>query len=415
MARQAAGNKRAQSKSALGFILAVILLDTIGFGIIAPVLPELIRQLNGGTNADAAEMAGYLMLSFAVAQFICAPIIGSLSDRFGRRPVLLASLAAFGLDYLVMGFAPTLFWLFIGRIVAGIAGGSYVTANAYIADIATEDNKARLFGYVGAAWGTGFIIGPMLGGIIGAEFGVRAPFFAASALALTTFVFGFLVVPETLKAENRRPFTWARAHTFGAILHMRAYPVVFGLLFVHFLFMIAHDVNPSVWSYYTIEKFNWTAQDIGYSLAAVGVCSIAINAGLVGPAVRVLGNERTALVGMALAFGGMLMAATANSSWEMVVAIPFICMMGLASPPLRAIMSDAVPPDTQGELQGAVSSVSSLVMIIAPVMLTQIFYQFSKPGAEIYFPGAPYLLAGILMAMALFACVGLFRRVRAAA
>ncbi|MGB1087363.1 MAG: MFS transporter [Alphaproteobacteria bacterium] len=257
-------------KRALFFIMAVIFLDTVGFGIIAPVLPQLIADLNGSGISDAARIGGWLMVSYALVQFIFAPIIGNLSDRFGRRPVLLFSLLAFGIDYIFMGFAPTLMWLFVGRIIAGIAGGSYVTANAYIADISDDEVKARNFGYIGAAWGLGFIVGPMIGGILGGELGVRAPFFAAAGLVFATLIFGFFALPESLPPKDRRAFSWGRANTFGALLQIRHYPIVVGLLVAMFFYMIAHDANPSVWSYYTPGgKIFWGGEN---RLAGPGTC-----------------------------------------------------------------------------------------------------------------------------------------------
>ncbi len=403
------------SPHALWFIMAVIFLDTLGFGIIGPILPQLIQDVSGEPLSNAAAIGGYLMVSYALAQFIFAPIIGNLSDRFGRRPVLLASIIAFGIDYIFMGFAPTLLWLFIGRIVAGIAGGSYVTANAYIADISDDAVKARNFGYVGAAWGLGFIIGPTLGGLIGGEFGVRAPFFVAAGLAVGTAIFGFFMVPESLPKQDRRPFNWARANTLGALAQVRHYPIVVGLLVAVFFYMIAHDANPSIWAYYTIEKFDWSPQMIGYSMAVVGICSIIINAGLVGPAVKHLGEAKTALLGLALAATGFLIAGTAVNSTVMLLSIFPICMMGLAMPALRAIMSNAVQQNAQGELQGAIAALMSLTMIIAPFIMTQLFARFTGPDAPFYFPGVSYVLAASLMMVAFFICAILFRRVRAAA
>lgn len=402
-------------KRALFFIMAVIFLDTVGFGIIAPVLPQLIANLNGSSISEAARIGGWLMVSYALVQFIFAPIIGNLSDRFGRRPVLLFSLLAFGIDYIFMGFAPTLFWLFVGRIIAGIAGGSYVTANAYIADISDDDVKARNFGYIGAAWGLGFIVGPMIGGILGGEIGVRAPFFAAAGLVFATLIFGFFVVPESLPQKDRRAFSWGRANTFGALLQIRHYPIVVGLLIAMFFYMIAHDANPSVWSYYTIEKFDWSPQMIGYSLGVVGICSVIINAGLVGPAVKYLGEANTALLGLALAATGFFIAGTAINGTVMMLAIFPICMMGLAGPAMRAIMSNAVPENAQGELQGATAAMMSLTMIIAPFIMTQLFAYYTAPGAPIYFPGVSYVLASVLMVVTFILCALLFRRVRAAA
>jgi DHA1 family tetracycline resistance protein-like MFS transporter len=268
----------AARKRATIFILITILLDTIGFGIIAPVMPELIMELTGEGIGQAARYGGWLLFIYAVMQLFFAPILGNLSDRFGRRPVLLCSLTAFGLDYILMGMAPTLTWLFVGRALAGVFGATHATANAYVADITAPDQRAKSFGLIGATWGIGFMIGPVVGGLLG-EYGPRVPFFAAAGLALLNVVYGSIVLTESLSEENRRPFAWKRANPIGAIHQMRRYPVVIGLFFAVVFYQIAHDANPSTWSFYTMLKFGWSERDIGLSMGAVGLMMAIVQGG----------------------------------------------------------------------------------------------------------------------------------------
>src|SRR5688572_1502685 len=382
------------SRSALVFVLLTVFLDSSGFGIILPSMPELIAQLTGEPVRDAARWGGYLMAVYAVLQFFMAPVIGNLSDRFGRRPLLLGSLFAFGVDFLVTGFAMSMTWLFLGRVFAGVFGASYSTAAAYVGDISNEDNRAKNFGLIGAAWGCGFILGPVIGGFIGDEFGPRAPFFAAAALALANVVFGFFVLPESLAPELRRKFEWSRANPFGAFRSLAHLPMLAGLLLAVFLYQVAHDSLPAVWTFYTIEKFGWSQAEIGYSLGFVGVMTAIVMGGLTGVIVKRIGDRNAIVLGftvMALAFFGY---AFASEGWMVYFAIAIGSLGGIANPSVQSVMSRQAGPSQQGELQGAVASLHSIAAIISPLVMTQLFSYFSHAeSAPVYFPGAAFLLA----------------------
>jgi MFS transporter, DHA1 family, tetracycline resistance protein len=386
----------AHSKFAFLLILATVFLDTIGFGIIIPVTPALIVELTGEGLGPAATYGGWLLFLYAAMQFIFAPIIGNLSDHFGRRPVILFSLFAFGIDYLIMGFAPTLFWLFVGRLLAGIAGGSFVSANAYIADITEPDKRAGRFGLIGAAWGLGFICGPVIGGLLG-EFGSRVPFFVGAGTAALTFVFGYFALPESLPPEKRRAFTWARANGLGTLKSMRRFPVVFGLFGTLALFQIAHDSMPAVWTFYTIFKFDWTTSQVGLSMGMFGLCVALVQGGLTGPAVKRFGERRAALFGLTAGAIGFFGFAFASTGWMLYAWILPWSLMGLAMAAVRGLMSSLVPEDSQGELQGAMTAIFSLSAIVAPLFMTQLFRVFTAETAPVLFPGAPFLAAGLMM------------------
>jgi MFS transporter, DHA1 family, tetracycline resistance protein len=382
------------------FVLLTVFIDTVGFGIVYPPMPQLIMQLTGEDLSAAARYGGWLMFVFALLQFFAAPVLGNLSDRFGRRPVLLMSLAGFGLDYLVMGFAPSLTWLFLGRACAGVCGASFATANAYVSDVTPPDERAKRFGLVGAAWGTGFIVGPALGGILG-EIGPRLPFFAAAGLALANVIYGYLVLPESLSRHNRRPFSFKRANPLGSFRQMRRYPVVIGLIGALVLYQIAHDANPSTWNYYTMEKFHWTLSQVGYSMAFIGVSFALVQATLIGPIIQRLGERRTVYTGLAFYVAAYLALAFVTQGWMVYLCIVPFAFGTIANPAIKSIMSRELPANEQGELQGALSSMMSLTAIVAPLFMTQLFSHFTAPGAPIYFPGAPFFTAGVLTAAAL--------------
>ncbi len=393
------------SKQAIAFILITVLIDTIGFGIVLPVLPDLIMELTGETVSQSSLDGGRLAFAYAVMQFLFGPIMGNLSDRFGRRIVLLLSLFAFGVDYALMGFAPSLTWLFVGRIVAGIAGAAQTTANAYVADVSPPEKRAQNFGLIGAAFGVGFILGPALGGLL-AGFGTRAPFFAAAALALTNFAYGLFVLPESLPVERRRPFSWKRANTLGTLIHLNRYPTITGLAAALFLWQLAHQVLPTTWAFYTKLKFDWTAGEIGWSLAFAGVAMALTQGWLTRIVLPRWGERRTVLVGFtvgALAFMGY---ALANTSWLVYVCIACSSLMGLAYPSMNALMSHQVPASAQGELQGGLASMHSLTAIIGPLLMTELFGYFTSPQAPVYFPGAAFALASLLT----LGCIALFVR-----
>jgi DHA1 family tetracycline resistance protein-like MFS transporter len=387
-------------KHALAFIFLTVLIDSIGFGIIMPVMPQLIVDLTGETLARATLIAGGLLTTYAVLQFACGPIMGNLSDRFGRRPVLLGSLAAFALDYFLMGFAPAIGWLFLGRAVAGVAGAVYSPAMAYIADISTPEKRAQSFGIMGMGFGLGFIIGPMIGGLLG-ELGPRAPFFAAAALGALNFVYGLIVLPESLAKQNRRAFNWARANPLGTLISLRRYPSVVAMAGAVFLWQLSHQVYPSTWAFFAKIRFEWTEAAIGASLAFVGVLMAFTQGYLTGKLVPRIGEYRAVILGVGSGALSMALLAFTTQTWFVYVALAAGTLQGLAYPSMNAIMSKQIPPDQQGELAGGVASMMSLTTIIGPLMMTQILGRFSGAGAPVYFPGAAFLLAAMLAIFAL--------------
>jgi len=389
------------SRAALTFILLSVFIDSVGFGIIIPSLPSVIMQLTGVTLSQAADWGGYLMAVYALLQFFMAPVLGNLSDRIGRRPVLLASLAAFGADFLLTGLARTMTWLFIGRAVAGVFGASFAAANAYIGDISDDGNRAKNFGFIGAAWGSGFTLGPVIGGFVAQHVDARAPFFVAAALALANVVFGFFVLPESLPPERRRRFEWARANPFGAFRSLAHLPTVAGLLAVVFLYQVAHDSLPAVWMYYTPFKFGWNQAEMGLSLTFVGIMTVIVMGGLTGVIVPRIGERRAIMLGLLLFALGFLGYAFATQGWMIYAAIVIGCLGGIANPAVQSVMSRQAGPSAQGELQGAVASLNSVAAVLSPLIMTQLFSYFSAPTAPVLFGGAPYLLAALLV----FLCV----------
>jgi MFS transporter, DHA1 family, tetracycline resistance protein len=393
-------------RAAFVFIFIAVLVDSIGFGIILPVLPRLIMQLTGVTVERAAVYGGWLSFVYAVMQFFCAPVLGNLSDRFGRRPVLLFALGALGCDYLIMGFSPVVGWLFVGRMIAGIAGASFTPAYAYVADISAPARRAQHFGLMGAAFGIGFILGPAIGGLLGA-LGPRAPFFTAGAIALANTALGFFALPESLPRQLRRPFHWARANPLGMLRQILRYPSVAWLLGALFLWQVAHQVLPSTWAFYTIFKFHWTSAQVGYSLAFVGVVMAVAQGALTRVLIPWLGGERrAAAAGMAAGTVAYLGYAFAGSGWEMYVVALSTLLFALTYPSMNAIASQQIPANAQGELQGAVASLYSLSAIVGPPLMTQIFGAFSRGTAPVYFPGAAFLTAALLTV----GCGALFAR-----
>lgn len=390
---------RKDSGAALSFIFVTVLIDTIGFGIVMPVTPNLIMELTGVSVSQAALYGGWLAFAYAVMQFICGPIVGNLSDRFGRRPVLLLSLLAFGIDYALMGFAPTVGWLFVGRAIAGIAGASHSTANAYIADVSPPEKRAQNFGLMGAAFGLGFIFGPAIGGFLG-NYGTRAPFFAAAALGLINMLYGFFVLPESLPVESRRPFHWRRANTLGTILELRKYPLVGSLATVVFLWALGHQVLPAIWAFYTQQKFGWTPGQVGFSLAFAGVLLAGVQAGLTRMLVPRLGERGAVFFGLTAGGLGYLAYGFAWQGWVMYPAMMIGMLGGLTFPSLNALMSHRMPKTSQGELQGAVASLHSLTAILGPVLMTQLFGFFTSSRAPVYFPGAAFVCAALLTMIA---------------
>ncbi|MBC3541010.1 TCR/Tet family MFS transporter [Rufibacter sediminis] len=381
--------------AALGFIFVTLLIDVIGFGIIIPVLPRLISELIQGSLSEASLYGGWLMFAYSMTQFMFSPVLGNLSDRFGRRPVLLFSLFGFGIDYILLALAPNIGWLFIGRIIAGITGASMTTATAYIADISTPEKRAQNFGMVGAAFGLGFIIGPVIGGVLG-QFGPRVPFYAAAAITLLNWLYGYFILPESLSPELRRPFELRRANPVGSLLQLKRYPVVAGLVgALIFVYIAAHSTQ-STWSYYTMEKFQWNEAWVGYSLGAVGLMVAIVQGGLIRFINPALGPKRSVYFGLALYALGFLLFAFASQPWMMFAFLVPYCLGGIAGPALQGIISTQVPANEQGELQGGLTGLVSATSIVGPPLMTYLFAYFTGANAPVYFPGAPFLMGAVL-------------------
>jgi len=389
------------TRAALTFVLLSVFIDSVGFGVIIPSLPPVIMELTGEPVSTAADWSGYLLAVYALLQFFMAPIFGNLSDRFGRRPLLLLSLFAFGVDFLLTGLATSMTWLFLGRAFAGVFGASFATAGAYIGDISDDANRAKNFGFIGAAWGSGFTLGPVIGGFVAENFGIQAPFFVAAGLALANVAFGYFVLPESLPADRRRKFEWVRANPFGAVKSLAHLPMIAGLLFAVFLYQVAHDSLPAVWMFYTQLKFGWGPSETGWSLTFVGVMTVIVMGGLTGFVVPKLGERRAIVVGFLLMTVGFIAYALVPQGWMIYPAIMVGSLGGIANPAMQSVMSKQAGPSSQGELQGAVASLASIAAIISPLFMTQLFSRFSMPDAPVHLPGAPYLVAGALV----FCCV----------
>jgi MFS transporter, DHA1 family, tetracycline resistance protein len=386
-------------KAALGFIFLTLFIDVTGLGIIIPVLPKLIEELIHGNISMASRYGGWLTFAYAIMQFLFSPFLGNLSDKFGRRPILLFSLFGFGVDYVFLSFAPTIGWLFAGRIIAGITGASFTTATAYIADISDPPDRAKNFGLVGAAFGLGFIIGPVVGGLLG-QFGSRVPFLAAAGLAFINFLYGFFVLPESLPAENRRSFEWKRANPFGAFKHLRKYPAVAALAISFFLIYMAGQAVQSVWSFFGIERFKWSPKLVGISLGMVGLLVGLVQGVLIRYINPKLGNTKSIYIGFGMYALGLVLFACATQGWMMFVFLIPYCLGGISGPALQSIITGHVPANEQGELQGALTSLISATSIISPVIMTSLFAHFTSKQTSLYFPGAPFVLGAILMAAA---------------
>lgn len=389
-------------KAAIGFIFITLLIDVTGLGLIIPVVPKLIEDLLHTTNiSKVALFGGLLTFAYAIMQFLFAPVLGNLSDKYGRRPVLLFSLLGFGLDYLLLAFAPSIGWLFVGRIIAGITGASMTTASAYIADISTPETRAQNFGMIGAAFGLGFIVGPMIGGLLG-EMGPRIPFLVAAGLALLNAAYGYFVLPESLDASNRRAFEWKRANPISSLKNLSRFPAVAGLIVSFFLIYVASHAVQSNWSYFNIEKFKWTPKMIGISLAVVGVLVSLVQGVLVRFVNPKIGNERSVYVGLGLYTIGLILFGLASQSWMMFAFLIPYCLGGISGPGLQAIISGSVPANEQGELQGSLTSIISITSIVGPLVMSNLFAFFTGPIAPFYFPGAPFMLAALLMLLSCF-------------
>ena len=383
-------------KAAVSFIFITLLLDVIGLGLIIPVFPQLIEELIQGNISEASQWAGLLTFAYAIMQFICAPIVGNLSDKYGRRPVLLLSLLGFGIDYIFLSMAPTIWWLFVGRLIAGLFGASFTTATAYIADISTPENRSKNFGMIGAAFGLGFIIGPGIGGLLG-EFGPRVPFMAAAALTFLNLIYGYFVLPESLAKEHRRPFEWKRANPLGSLLQLKKYKGVGGLIVsLIFVYIAGHAVQ-STWTFFNIEKFQWSNTLMGISLTVIGLLIAIVQGGLIRYINPRLGDEKSIYVGLGLYSLGLFLFSFATEGWMMFVFLIPYCLGGIAGPALQSIISGNVPKNEQGELQGALTSLMSATSIVGPLLMTNLFAWFTRPDTEVKFAGAPFFAGAILM------------------
>lgn len=385
------------------FILVTILFDCIGFGIIIPIMPALIRELTGSTLSEASEYGGLLLTIYSLMMFVCSPILGALSDKMGRRPVLLISLFGMAIDYFFLSFAHTIALLFLGRIVAGMCGASITTASAYIADISTPDKRSQNFGLIGAAFGLGFIIGPVLGGVF-SQFGTRVPFMVAGILSLINWLYGYFILPESLKKENRREFSWKRANPIGALMQIKRYPSILGLLASSLILYVAAQSTQTVWAFYTQEKFNWNEAWIGYSLGFVGLTVALVQGGLIRIVIPKLGHKKSIMLGLVLYLIGFLLFAFASEGWMMFAFMIPYALAGITGPAIQGIISIKVRADEQGELQGILTSCVSLASIIGPLLMSYLFAYFTNDKNTIYFPGAPFLMGALLTCVSIIIC-----------
>jgi MFS transporter, DHA1 family, tetracycline resistance protein len=403
----------AKRDAALGFIFITILIDVIGFGIIIPVLPALIKELTGGDITEAARYGSWLTFAYAIMQFLFSPVVGGLSDRYGRRPVLLFALLGLGIDYVFQALSPTIMLLFIGRLIAGVTGASFTTATAYIADISTPEKRAQNFGLVGVAFGLGFIIGPGIGGLCSEwgkhmgvhphfDWAVRLPFIVAASFSLLNLLYGYFVLPESLLKENRRKFDWKRANPIGSLMHLRRYPIISGLTVSFFLIYIAGHSVQSNWTYYTMYKFNWSSLTVGISLSVVGVLIAVVQGGLIRITIPKLGEKNSVYLGLALYVVGMVLFAFASHGWMMFACLVPYCLGGICGPALQGIISNQVPANEQGELQGALTSLISITSFIGPIVMGNLFAYFTSTNAPFIFPGMPFILGALLMLTSIF-------------
>ena len=408
-------------KNAFFFIIVTVFIDMMAFAVIMPSMPELMAELLNGKDAlvaaqamadagnkgpletmlsDASPWGGYITVVYAIMNFLSAPVLGGLSDRFGRRPILLISIGTLAIDFLIMGFAHSIWLLFLGRVLAGISGATHSTAAAYIADVTEPAERGKAFGMLGAAFGLGFILGPAIGGFLG-QFDPRFPFFASAALAAVNFCYGMFVLPESLGHEHRRKFDWKRANAFGTFRHLAKVPYLAWFMVALGLFNFAHWVYPATFSYFGAVRYGWDPGMLGWSLAAVGVGSTIVQGGLVGPIIKRFGATRTTVFGFVICIVTFAAYAAATEGWMVFVIIPIGALAGVLSPAMNQTMTSRTPRNSQGELQGAIASVQSLSNIVAPLAMTQTFHYFTSASAPVYFPGAAFALASVFCAISL--------------
>jgi MFS transporter, DHA1 family, tetracycline resistance protein len=388
------------SRAAMVFIIVTVMLDFLAFGIIAPVLPNLIIRFEGGNIARASDITGYFGFAWNLMQFLFLPLLGAWSDRFGRRPVILISCLGLGLDYIFMAMAPSLRWLFVGRLISGITASNISTAYAYITDITAPADRAKKFGMLGAAFGVGFVVGPAVGGLLG-QYNLRAPFWAAAGLSLANFLYGLLVLPESLPKEKRAKSAWHMANPLGSLTLLRSHPELAGLSIVAVLFYLAHQSLPSVWVLYSEFRYGWDTRSVGISLALVGVCAAIVSGAMVGPYVKKFGERFSLVSGLFYGFLGFAGFGLAWRGWGALAAIPFIALWGVAGPAMQSLMSRRVDASSQGKLQGAVNSLRALTGMVGPLLFTQVFSLAIAEKARVHVPGAPFYLAGALVVLAM--------------
>jgi len=386
--------------AALVFIFITVVLDMLALGLIVPVLPKLVVEFMAGDTAGAARIYGIFGTAWALMQLVFSPLLGALSDRFGRRPVILISLFGLGLDYVLMALAPNLAWLFVGRVISGITAATFATAGAYVADVTPPERRAAGYGLLGAAFGLGFVLGPALGGLLG-SIGPRLPFWAAAGLTLANAAYGLLILPESLPRERRSRFEWRRANPIGSLRLLGSHPQLLGLAAVGFLFSVAHDVQPSSFVLYTTYRYEWDARTIGMTLAAVGLCGAIVSGGLVASVVKHLGERATLLVGLGFGAAGFLTYGLAPTGAIFWLGVPLVSLWGLSGPAMQGLMTRHVAPSEQGQLQGARSSLMGIAGLLAPTLFTQTFAAFISSQRDLHLPGAPFLLAATLLLLGL--------------
>ncbi|AZA84309.1 tetracycline resistance MFS efflux pump [Chryseobacterium lactis] len=401
--------KKTGKKAAIGFIFITLLIDITGWGIILPVVPKLIGELINSDLSEAAKYGGWLGFAYAITQFIFAPIVGNLSDKYGRRPIILISLFGFAIDYLLLALAPSIGWLFFGRIIAGLTGASISTASAYIADISTDEDRTKNFGLIGAAFGLGFIIGPVIGGLLG-HYGARVPFYFAAILCMVNFLYGLFILPESLGKDKRRSFSWKRANPIGTVNFLRKQSKISNLVIALILVYVALHAVQSNWHFFTMYKFNWTERTVGLSLGLLGLLLGLVQGILIRWTTPKLGEHKSVYFGLLFYALGLMLFAFTNQGWMMFVFLVPYSLGGICGPALQSIISKNVPANEQGELQGALSSLVSATSIFGPPMMTNLFYYFTHDKAPFQFSGAPFFLASILMFMSVIIVYFAFRQ-----